>query len=313
MKPALLSSFLLAAGLCIAVTAVPSNGARAEAQAGAEAAPGNTLVLGRITGNPRKQLPKMTDFAAYLAGKLKDLGVGRVNTLAVPDRAAMARALKDGRVDFYSETVLSALYLEAYGEGEILLREWKKGVASYRSVIVAKVGSGITELADLRGGKVAFEDPSSTSGFLFPYGALTDAGLTLNQLPSPRANVAAASVGYVFAEEELNIAGWVVRGIVDAGAMSDQDLKDLTRVPGPIKKSLKVLYRSPALPRSLFSVRRGLEARIKARIKAVLLKMHQDPAAKPVLEKYYRVKKYDEVLDLGYPRRITGLLAARGM
>ena len=72
------------------------------------------------------------------------------------------------RVDFYSETILSALYLEAQGGGEIILREWKKGVASYRSVIVARADSGITELADLRGGKVAFEDPTSTSGFFFP-------------------------------------------------------------------------------------------------------------------------------------------------
>ena len=101
------------------------------------------------------------------------------------------------------------------------MREWKKGVSSYRGIIIVSKESGISELSNLRGRKIAFEDPGSTSGFLLPYAALVNGGLTLRRVTSPRSTVATGEIGYVFAEEELNIAGWVVRGIVAAGAMSE--------------------------------------------------------------------------------------------
>jgi phosphonate transport system substrate-binding protein len=224
----------------------------------------------------------------------------------------MAAYLREGKADFYSETVLTALYLEQHGNSQIVLREWKKGVASYRSVVVVSTDSGINELSDLRGRKIAFEDESSTSGFLVPFGELLRLGLHPRKLNSPRSAVAPGNVGFVFAEEELNIAGWVVRGVAAAGAMSDKDFADVSRVPGPIREKLRVIYKSGALPRSLFSVRRTLDPMIKARVKAVLLKIHKDPDAKPVLAKYYKIKKFDEVLQLDYARQIQAKLAAKG-
>jgi phosphonate transport system substrate-binding protein len=251
--------------------------------------------------------------AAYLAGKVKDLGIREVRTIVVPNRETMAEYLRDGKVDFLSETVLTALYLEKHGKSQILMREWKKGVSNYRSIIVVAKDSGISKLSDLRGRKIAFEDQSSTSGFLLPYAAMVREGLTFRRLSSPRSTVPTGKIGYVFAEEELNIAGWVVRGIVAAGAMSDRDFASKARTPGPIKARLKVIYKSPLVPRSLFSARRSLDSRIKARIKAVMLKIHKQPDAKRVLKKYYKVKKFDEVLQLDHARKVYGVLQASRM
>ena len=148
----------LSVGFCLALFAgAPAHAAGGKSASAAEAVAGRTLVLGRISNNPRKHLPKMDKLAGYLAVKLKDLGVGGVRSVTVPDRGAMASALGRGEVDLYSETILSSLYLEAHG-GEIILREWKKGVAHYCSVIVVRTDRAITNLGDLQGRKIAFED-----------------------------------------------------------------------------------------------------------------------------------------------------------
>ena len=46
----------------------------------------------------------------------------------------MIKLLQDGHIDIVSETALSALLFEEEAGAEILLLEWKKGVAAYHTV-----------------------------------------------------------------------------------------------------------------------------------------------------------------------------------
>jgi phosphonate transport system substrate-binding protein len=185
--------------LCL-IAAAPLNATAAEPMGTRNAHPSDVLMLARISNNPKKQLPRLDAMSAYLAGKLQDVGIREVRSIVVPDRETMAQYLRDGKVDFFSETVLTSLYLEKHGNAQILMREWKKGVSSYRSIIVVSKESSISELSNLRGRKIAFEDPGSTSGFLLPYAALVNDGLTLRRLNSPRSTVATGEIGYVFAD-----------------------------------------------------------------------------------------------------------------
>lgn len=253
-----------------------------------------TLVVGRVSENLKSAFPKVEGFAAYLTDQLRGQGIDRFEVVVAHDNAEMIRLLRQGAVDMVSETPMSAfLYREEAG-AEILLREWKKGVASYHTVFFTRKGSGIRSLADLAGKVVAFEDPGSTTGFVLPLAVLRAAGLDPMALeegvrPPP------GMVGYRFARSEISIAVWVERGLADAGAFSNLDWDNLERSPPVIRDTLAILHESAPVVRSLLLVRGGLEPSVRLAITRILTTMDQDAAGREVLKRYYGVSKYDAI------------------
>jgi len=121
------------------------------------------------------------------------------------------------------------------------------------------------------------------------------ANFELRELSSPREKFPAGSIGYVFARDELSITTWVHRRIVDAGAFHNQNWNDLKDNPDAMKKDLKVFYQGKLMPRMIELLRGTLEPNVKARIKEVLLRAHEDPASTNALEAYGpRTAKFDE-------------------
>ncbi len=252
-----------------------------------------SFIIGRVTWDARKTQKRLTPMGNYLAKHLRDFGVSRAAVKLARSNREMIELLRRGEVDLISETPFSAFFLAAHGGGEIILREWKKGKASYYTVFIVRKDSGIATLADLRGKKIVFQDPGSTSAFLVPFAILREQGLEMVALASPGDSPPAGKGGYVFGREELNISLWVSRGIAHAGAFSNYDW--LVGTHESVKKDLKVIHRTKPIIRSVVLVRRGLDARRKQRIKEVLLRMHESPEGKKVLKKYYKVRKYDEI------------------
>lgn len=289
------------AWLC-AVVAAGGEGALGEPlQTAVGLAPGEraeTIVVGAVSQDPKKRLPKLEALANYLAERLHDVGIRRGAAIVAKDNAEMVRLLRQGAVDLTSETAFSAVHFAEEGGAEFLLREWKKGIAEYRSIFIARRDSGIRSLEDLRGRRMAFEDPGSTSGFLLPLALLKMQGIETVQTPITD-RTGSDRVHYDFAIEEINVAAWVARGTADAGALSNQDWEDIGRMPGPIKDDLFIFHESAPIIRSVVVVRSGLGAQRKARIKQVLLAMGDDPQARDVLEVYNKVAKFDELTGAG--------------
>lgn len=254
-----------------------------------------TIVVGRVSEDPKKHFARIEAFASYLARRLESVGIAAPSVVIAKDNQQMLKYLRQGKVDLVSETALSALLFVEQAGAEILLREWKKGVPTYRTVFFARAESGITALPDLRDRTIAFEDRGSTSAFLLPLAMLRREGLEPVELSSPQAVPPAGRVGYAFANGEVNIVTWVARGLVDAGALSDGDWGELARAPEPLKVQLEIFHTSKPIIRSLVVARSGLRPEVKARVKEILLDMHNDPDAADVLKVYNKVKKYDEI------------------
>ncbi|MGP1394435.1 MAG: phosphate/phosphite/phosphonate ABC transporter substrate-binding protein [Inquilinaceae bacterium] len=257
-----------------------------------------TLIVGRVSGDPIKTLPRLQAMADFMAARLGALGIESGGAVVANSNAEMIHMLRDGRVDLVSETVLSALRFEEAAAATILMREWKKGVPSYRSVFIAGIDSGIDSLEDLRGRVVAFEDRGSTSGFLAPLAMLREAGLTAVELSSPEQRPAADEVGYIFTDGEINIAVWVARSMADAGAFSDLDWEDTTRAPEALKANLRTFHTSAPILRSVLLSRAGLDPALASAISDLLSGVHDDPAAKDILDTYYSVTRYDPIGDV---------------
>lgn len=256
-----------------------------------------TLVIGKVTHNPKKHYARLMPLAKYLVDRMGDLGVVRAEVRLTRSVNDMAQLLAEGKVDLITETPYGAVsFIDRVGAEPILLK-WKKGVREYRSIIVVHKDSGINSLKDLKGKVIAFEDPDSTSAYLLPFYELLQANIDLMYLVSPRAVPIDGKLGYVFSQSEQNTAAWVYKGLVAAGAISDLDWNKKSHVTPRQRRGLKVLHESAPVPRALELVRGNLDPLIKERIRKVLLALPHDPDAAYVREQNQQTSKYEDIDD----------------
>lgn len=252
-----------------------------------------TLVLGRVSQDPVKTLPRLQALSAYLADQLAPFGIVGSEAIVARSNSEMITLLRSGQVDAVSETVMSAFRYADEAGAELLMREWKRGVSSYRSVLFTRVDGGIQTIDDLRGRVIAFEDRGSTSGFLIPMAMLRQHGLEPVELPAPGIAPPPGKVGFIFVGTEINIAAWVTRGMVDAGALNDGDWEDVERTPNGLKDQLTVFHQSPEIPRSVLLVRGDMGPQLRDALQRTLAGMEHEAAAVEVLDAYYDVARYD--------------------
>ena len=256
-----------------------------------------TLVIGKVSTNPKKHYKYLKPIAEYVVEQMQDLGIDRVEVLMAKDNRQMISYLKRGKVDWVTETVFSAVEYEEKAGAEIILLKHKKGVGQYHSVFFTRKNSGIDSLQDLKGRVITFEDEGSTSAFFIPASILLDAGLELVRLESPRDTVDGDQVGYVFGNDEINMSTWVHKGLVDAGAYANLDWEKGDHNPGAFKNDMKLFHQSAPFPRAIEVVRNGLRPEVKQRLISVLLAANDDPDARAAMKAYQKTSQFDPIDD----------------
>jgi len=156
------------------------------------------------------------------------------------------------------------------------------GSELYQGQIVVRADSGITSVKQLNGKKIAFVDPSSTSGFLLPSKVLKEAGVV------PRDTV--------FAQRHDSVITMVYQGQVDAGAtfytpeeegkIQDARRLVLTQFPN-VEKEIKILALTDEIPNDPIVVRKDLPPEIVETTVSALLKYMQTKEGKEVFHDLY--------------------------
>lgn len=252
-----------------------------------------TLIIGRVSSKPKKHIKNLQPIVDYAAARLQDCGITQSKVVFAKNNAQMIEYLRQGKVDWVTETPFSAALFEQAGHSQITLLRWKKGVARYSTLFFTRKDSQVNKLTDLVGRKIAFEDPGSTSAFFLPVSTLLDQGLTVQQLESPRATVDTENVGYIFARGEMNISSWVYLKLVDAGVMSNRDWDEEDRAQPKMRESLRVFYQTANVPRAVELFRTGLDERLQSKLKKILLGMHHDPDGAAALKAYKKTTKFE--------------------
>ena len=283
---------LLALLIGFALLVIPLPQAKA-----ADAERERTLVIGKVSTNPKKHYKYLKPMAEYVVERMQDLGIDRVEILMAKDNRQMINYLKRGKVDWVTETVFSAVEFEEKAGAEIILLKYKKGVGKYHTVFFTRKDSGIQSLQDLRGKVIAFQDEGSSSAFFIPAHMMLDAGLDMVRLESPREKVEGNEVGYVFAKEEINMSTWVHKGLVDAGAFANLDWDKEDHAPDAFKRDMSVFLESEAYPRAVELVRKGMRPEVKERLISVLVATKDDEKAHAALKAYQKTKQFDAIDD----------------
>jgi len=261
-------------------------------RAGSLCAQSDVLVLGRVSDNPAAHYDRLKPLLDYMVERMGDLGIREGRVLMAPDTAAMASYLRQGQVDWVTETAGAARPLIVHGNAEPVALSWRGGEQHYYSVFVARRDSGIESLDDLEGRSIAFQHPNSTSAYLVPAGVLLERGLSLAVLLSPLDRPPPGRVGYAFTGEEANSVAWVHQHLVDVATISNQDYQDIVEPIPHYAADLHIIGRSPDYPRALELVRHDLPGAVRERLLALLLAANDDPAAEAALQSFFRSNRF---------------------
>lgn len=284
----------IAAGLlCLAAAFTPVTSSSVASAAEAPVLDdAHVLVLGRISDDPKEHYEQLKPLLDYVVPRMADVGIREGRILMAHDVQQMNSYLRRGRVDWVTETPGTGMLLQQGSGAKPLLLTERDGVSRYTTVFFARRDSGIRSLKDIRGRRIAFQNPYSTSAYYVPASELLDQGLQLEILLSPMDRAEPDVVGYIFARTELNIATWVHKRLVDVGVMSNLDWQNPQRVPAAFRNDLQIIYESPPYPRALEMVRGGMDPKVAARLREVLLEASTDPDAREALLRFFKTTRF---------------------
>lgn len=252
----------------------------------------SVLVLGRISDNPKAHYEQLKPLLDYVVPRLRDVGITEGRILMARDAQQMSSYLRRGRVDWVTETTGNAMQLQQRAGAHPLLLTERGGVGRYRSLFFARKDSGIDGLDDLKGHTVAFQRTSSTSAYLVPAMTLLAAGLRPEVLLSPQDRPPGNTVGYVFAGTELNLSAWVHKRVVDAGVVSNLDWDNPEAVPPAFKRDFRIFHETGEYPRAVEIVRSGLDPKVEARLREVLLHANEDAQGREAMRRFFSTTRF---------------------
>lgn len=288
----------LACLLCALLACVPT----VQAQAPAPPLPASdrdasVLVLGRVSDDPKSHYDQLKPLLDYVVPRMASVGIRSGRILMARDLQQMASYLRRGRVDWVNETAGNAALLERRGVAQSFLVTEREGATRYHSVFFVRRDSPVRSLKELAGRSVAFQNPYSTSAYYLPAAQLLDQGMTLELLLSPMDEPSADAVGYLFARTELNITTWVHKRLVDAGVFSNLDWSNPRRMPPSFMEDFRIIGRSDEVPRALMLTRQGMDPKVEARLREVLMEASTDPDAGEVLRRFIDTSRFVPITD----------------
>jgi phosphonate transport system substrate-binding protein len=253
-----------------------------------EAKKDDPLVLAFIPQeNPEKLIGDIEIIIEYLQ---KEMGIA-VKGYVTQDHAAAVEALRNGEADISFMGGLPYVLAHEIIGAEVILSEVYRGSPTYRARIFVLKDSGIEKVEDLKGKSIAFADPISESGFIYPLEIMVEAGL-LKRGDDPK--VVFSDVYFAGGYQQAIQA--LANGLVDAAGVSQ--FADLLLTPEQLPKITWIAESKP-IPSHLVCVRKGLDKERVDAFKQAMLKLNQ-PENKHLLKYVYSPDGYIEASHSDY-------------
>ncbi|MGB7085709.1 MAG: phosphate/phosphite/phosphonate ABC transporter substrate-binding protein [Phormidesmis sp.] len=249
------------------------------------------IILTDVDFDPASLIPETQPVADYLANNLRraDISQGEVNI--APDVETVAEWMTSGEVNLYFDSVYPAMTVMKRSGARPILRRWKDGVPEYSTYFVVRSDSEIEEIADLNGRMITLQEPSSSSGFMFPMSYLLTLGLDPTEKAEVNHTVESDEIGYVFSGQEEVTVDWVLAERVAAGAIDSETWSEL---PAEEQAQLKIIAETDAFPRHVVLAGPTLTDEQIAVLKKALLEMDESRQGQKALEAFSETSQFDE-------------------
>ena len=247
------------------------------------------LVMAVTPSNIPTELFKASEvFAAELG---KRLGVP-IKVYMPTDYLGVVEALRNKTADMAFVHPAGYVFSNREAKAQIVAVDVWHGKTSYTSRIFVRKDSNFKRLEDLRGKNIAFVDPGSTSGYVYPMVMLMKKGLVKNRDPKTFFKEA------MFAGTHEAALLALLNGSVDAVASFDlapqQYLADKERI-----EKLTYIAETDPIPEAGMCVREGLDPALLKKLHDALMAFNA-PEYRPVLKDFYGIDGFAPAKDSDY-------------
>jgi phosphonate transport system substrate-binding protein len=228
-----------------------------------------------------------------------------VRVTVASDYAAVIEALRNRSADLAFVHPGGYVLASREAKARIVAKNLWHGKSSFTARIYVRRDSGIKTVEDLRGRTIAFVDPASSSGYIYPMVLLVKRGLVTNRDPKTFFKEVVFSGAHDASMRAL------LNGHVDAIASFDMAREQYLKDPTEREKLIVVAETEP-IPEAGIAARDGLDPALFARVRAALLQI-RGPAYAPLLKRLYEIDGFETADDREYDpvRAAIELLGAR--
>ena len=237
---------------------------------------------------PTDLLASGEEFARVLGG----LAGLPVRVTVASDYAAVIEALRNRTADLAFVHPGGYVLASREAKARIVARNLWHGKSSFTSRLYVRKESGLKSLEELRGKSIAFVDPASSSGYIYPMVMLIQRGLVKNRDPKTFFKEVAFSGAHDASMRAL------LNGHVDVIASFDNAREQYLKDPAE-RERIVFVAETPEIPEAGIAARDGLDPAVVARVRAALLQI-KGPAHKDLLKRLYEIDGFAPAEDSDY-------------
>ena len=231
--------------------------------------------------NSEKLVEDLKPISDYLSERL---GV-KVEAFTASNYIGVVEGLCSGSVDFGIIPPFSSLLAQKQSSAKpILTSKGKTGKPGYTAELYVRKDSGIKSLQDVKGKKVAFVDPSSSSGYIYPGAMLVEAGLNLDK-----------DISYQFSGGHDKSLQLLLNKDVDVIAtfdgVEDRYAKDFPQAKTDIQK----LATSDMIPGVMVTTSSKMDKELQEKLEKALRDVENDPKMKELFTKMFSITGFTDV------------------
>ena len=215
-----------------------------------------------------------------------------VRVTVASDYAAVVEALRNQSADLAFVHPAGYVLANREAKARIVAKNQWHGKTTFTARFYVRKDSGIKTLEDLRGKTMAFVDPASSSGYIYPMVLLIQKGLVKNRDPKTFFREV------TFAGSHDASMRALLNGHVDSIVSFDMAREQYLKDPAE-RERIAVVAETPPIPEAGIAAREKLDPALFARVREALLQI-KSPQHAALLKRLYDIDGFEPAEDREY-------------